>query len=98
MNRDQNAASPFSALSYQEHQDRWLEWRSRQMDFQEGGLSEDRQKKPADTEMPPVHLPNFQDSAPVRHQNLDAVLSRHARAEKRLSAFRTTGSDAAPAP
>lgn len=98
MSPDQNNASPFAALSYQEQQDRWLEWRSRQMDFREESLPEETQKKPADTEMPPVRLPNFQESAPVRHQNLDAVLSRHARAEKRLSAFQATGSGSGSAP
>ena len=98
MSRDQNNFSPFAALSYQEQQDRWLEWRSRQLDFREAGVAEEAQKKPEDTEVPPVHLPHLQESAPVRHQNLDAVLSRHARAEKRLGAFRVTEAAAGAAP
>ena len=34
MDQEKASASPFSALTYQEQQDRWLEWRSRQLDYQ----------------------------------------------------------------
>lgn len=82
-------ASPFAALSYQEQQDRWLEWRSRQLEFQEGNVVESKtdQKKSAEPFVPPVQLPHFQQAAPTRHQNLDQVLSRISQAEKRLGAF-----------
>ena len=33
MSQETCSASPFSALSYQEQQARWLEWRSRQLDY-----------------------------------------------------------------
>ena len=38
MNQDRaGAVSPFSALTYQEQQTRWMEWRSRQLDYQPSG-------------------------------------------------------------
>lgn len=78
-------SSSFSQLSYQQQQDRWLEWRSRQLNYQEGAVSEsppDNQNPAAS--VPPVALPQ---AAPSHHQHLDQVLQRHAQAAKRLSAF-----------
>ncbi|MBQ9262763.1 MAG: hypothetical protein IJ189_00965 [Clostridia bacterium] len=84
----QAAPSPFAALSYQDQQDRWLEWRSRQLEFQEGAVIEapNAYEKPA-AEVPPVTLPHFQQAAPTHHKNLDQVLARHANAAKHLTAF-----------
>ena len=46
MNQDQpTAQSPFSALSYQEQQNRWLEWRSRQLDYRPAGPSADSREE-----------------------------------------------------
>ena len=83
-------ASPFSALSYQEQQDRWLEWRSRQLDFRKGPVEMDAKKEPTSTKMPPVVLPHAQPAAPTRHQNLDQVLSRHSQAVRKAGPFQTT--------
>lgn len=89
MKEDQHA-SPFSALTYKEQQDRWLEWRSRQLDFREGTVKEEAKETPAGTDAPPVKLPNFQLAAPTRHRNLDEVLSRHAKALRQAGHFETT--------
>ena len=38
MNQDKaEKQSPFAALTWQEQQDRWLAWRSRQLDYQPAG-------------------------------------------------------------
>ena len=78
-------SSSFSQLSYQEQQDRWLEWRSQQLRYQEGKVEEaaPENKNPAAT-VPPVVFPQ---AAPSHHQHLDQILQRHAQAAKRLSAF-----------
>lgn len=88
--KEETHASPFAALSYQEQQDRWLEWRSRQLDFREGPVEEDEKKEPAVTSVPPVVLPHVQPAAPTRHQNLDQVLSRHSQAVRKAGPFQTT--------
>ncbi|MBR4359550.1 MAG: hypothetical protein IKP32_02920 [Clostridia bacterium] len=79
--------SPFSALSYQEQQDRWLEWRSRQLDYQPA----DRNPSEADPFPPtasmPLRMPNMALAAPTRHRELDQVISRHAQALRKAGAF-----------
>ena len=97
-----SSPSPFSALSYQEQQDRWLEWRSRQLDYrpvtpegsEEAVPSEDDTKKGTAystvPDLPPLRMPNMAIAAPVRHRELDQVLSRHAQAAKRAGAFQPT--------
>ena len=89
MKEDQRL-SPFSALSYKEQQDRWLEWRSRQLDFREGDVADETKKAPAGMEAPPVKLPNFQLAAPARHRNLDDVLHRHEMAVRQAGRFEAT--------
>ena len=97
-----SAASPFSALTYQEQQDRWLEWRSRQLDYRpaNAGMSREssaadpaaNQKRTADSavpELPQVRLTNMALNAPRGRKELDQVLSRHARAARRAGAFQT---------
>lgn len=90
--REEKPSVPFSELSYQEQQDRWLEWRSRQLAFREGSVSEENAayKEPAAAKAAPVKLPNYSQSAPTRHQNLDQVLSRMVQAEKRAGTFQAT--------
>lgn len=85
----EKSASPFSEMTYQEQQDKWLEWRSRQLAFREGNVVEENRSKktPAEASVPPVQLPRFQQAAPTRHQNLDQVLSRMEKARKKLGAF-----------
>ena len=78
-------ASPFSALSYQEQQDRWLEWRSRQLDYRP---ADEGDASPSPAPAQPLRLPNTPISAPTRHRELDQVISRHAQAVKRAGTFR----------
>ena len=91
MEKDKNDASPFAALTYQEQQDRWLEWRSRQLAYE-----------PVEAEKPAAPAPLSSDAeeerapfapavvgrpAPSRHRELDEVLKRHAQAQKRAAHF-----------
>lgn len=90
-----SAASPFSALTYQEQQDRWLEWRSRQLDYQPAAARRPPEPSAAPKEegLPRMRLPNMRIAAPVRHRELDEVLSRHRKALRQAGAFQTTAID-----
>ena len=89
-----SAASPFSALTYQEQQDRWLEWRSRQLDYRPVAAEQPRETEaPKDGGAPRMRLPNMRIAAPVRHRELDEVLSRHRQALRRAGAFQATAID-----
>lgn len=90
-----SAASPFSALTYQEQQDRWLEWRSRQLDYQPAGARQvpAPTEKPKEEGLPRMRMPNMRIAAPVRHRELDEVLSRHRQAMRQAGAFQTTAID-----
>ena len=90
-----NAVSPFSALTYQEQQDRWLEWRSRQLDYQPAADRRPTETVPANKnrEVPRMLLPNMRIASPVRHRELDGVISRHRQAMQRAGTFQTTAID-----
>ena len=81
-----SGASPFSALTYQEQQDRWLEWRSRQLDYRPAA-------EPPSAGAPRMRLPNMRISSPVRRRELDEVISRHRQALRQAGAFQTTSID-----
>ena len=97
--------SPFSAKSYQEQQDQWLAWRSRQLNYQPAGSGQAAEEKPRasvqrpDAQgdlaggMPRLRLPNMRIAAPTRHQELDQVISRHRNALKQAGAFQTAPID-----
>lgn len=82
-------ASPFAALTFQEQQDRWRAWRSRQLEFKkaadETSLPPEREEEPAqgfrEKPLPP---------SPVRHGQLDRVLNRHQMALKKAGKFTIT--------
>ena len=99
MNQEKQAPqSPFSTMTYQEQQDKWLEWRSRQLDYQpaspEGEKpSEKPRPAPAPRALPPLRMPNMRIAAPVRRQELDQVLARHKQALKQAGPFQTTAID-----
>ena len=105
MNREKTELqSPFAALTWQEQQDRWLAWRSRQLDYQpaQTDSSADTARTPmaypeaqrGQTEaLPRMRLPNMRIAAPIRHQELDQVISRHRQALKKASAFQTAPID-----
>ena len=90
-----SAASPFSALTYQEQQDRWLEWRSRQLDYQPANGRQTPKQPAAQREeaLPRMRLPNMRIASPVQHRELDEVLSRHRQALRQAGAFQTTAID-----
>ena len=91
-----SAASPFSALTYQEQQDRWLEWRSRQLDYQPANGKQNPETRPIPSRedgLPRMRLPNMRIAAPVRHRELDEVISRHRKALRQAGAFQTTAID-----
>ena len=94
MNQDQSSnQSPFSALSYQEQQDRWLEWRSRQLDYRPAEPQKSiphEMDKPTPIPQPRLREPNMRIDAPTRHRELDQVLSRHRQAMKQAGTFQTT--------
>ena len=89
MNPEKNE-SPFAALSFEEQQRRWMEWRSRQLDYRPAQA----QAADAPRENPPprsgLRLPNMPIAAPTRHSELDQVLSRHRQAAKRAGAYQPT--------
>lgn len=80
--------SPFSALTYQEQQDRWLEWRSRQLDYRAADQPDDTPQEHPFAE-PLLRVPNMPIAAPTRHRELDQVLARHARAVRQAGSFRS---------
>lgn len=103
MAREKQESSPFAALSFQEQQDRWLEWRSRQLDYQstecekENEYSLEKGKKEAAPpafsqlrEPPPIQLPYIRNPAPTRHHELDKLWHRHSQAAKMAGKFQHT--------
>ncbi len=101
MTPDPRDQSPFAALSFSQQQDRWREWRSRQLDYQETPL-EPLSPRPAQEKRasapPTLTLPFLRQPAPTRHQELDQVLARHALAARRAGAFQpvTSKNDESP--
>lgn len=90
-----SGTSPFSALTYQEQQDRWLEWRSRQLDYRPaaGKRTLETAAEPPSAGAPRMRLPNMRISSPVRRRELDEVISRHRQALRQAGAFQTTSID-----
>ncbi len=100
-----SAASPFSALTYQEQQDRWLEWRSRQLDYRPAASGQSRENAAPENgnqkgtahetvpELPPPRIPGMAMAAPAGHRELSQVLSRHSQAARRAGAYQTTSLD-----
>jgi len=84
----EKSESPFAALSYEEQQRRWMEWRSRQLDYRPA--EEAPPAPPSRGAQGALRLPNMPLSAPTRHAELDQVLSRHRQAMKRAGAFQST--------
>ena len=80
--------SPFAALSYQEQQDKWLEWRSRQLEYRPA--EEITPEEQNEEHLPPMRLPNMRMAEPTRHGELDKVLLRHQQAYKKAGKFQST--------
>lgn len=88
MKPDKREISPFAALSYQEQQDKWREWRSRELDYRQVTLPERETAKEKEAGSMPSSLPV--KPAPTRHRELDRVLSRHLSAVKKAGAYQFT--------
>ena len=85
MNQEKNE-SPFAALSWEEQQRRWMEWRSRQLDYRPAQEETIAPKPPEKG----LRAPNLPMSSPSRHRELDQVLSRHRKALRRAGEFHPT--------
>ena len=77
--------SPFAAMSYQEQQDRWMEWRSRQLEYH--AAEEMKQDSAEEKALPPLKMPNMRMAEPTRHRELDKVLTRHQQAFRNAGQF-----------
>jgi len=84
----QSSSSPFSALTYQEQQDRWLEWRSRQLNYQPA--EETPVPRPVSYEKPVPPAAPVRPAPPLRRRELDQVLSKHKNALRQAGQFQTT--------
>ncbi|MBR6185816.1 MAG: hypothetical protein IKQ41_06085 [Clostridia bacterium] len=88
------SASPFSALTYQEQQDRWMEWRSRQLHYKPFREEEAPAPKQADTpEKPRLRTPNMPIALPYQRRELNQVFSRHQKAVRQAGAFQAAAID-----
>lgn len=94
MKQENGGNSPFSALSYKEQQDRWMEWRSQQLDFREAAPVQQpprEMRRDEKNDPPPVRLPMMQEAAARnRRRELDQVLARHDMARKQAGVFLPT--------
>ena len=77
--------SPFAAMSYQEQQDKWMEWRSRQLEYH--AAEELKKEHPDEKELPPLKMPNMPMAERTHHRELDKVLMRHQQAFRRAGEF-----------
>ncbi|MCR4886202.1 MAG: hypothetical protein K5919_04735 [Clostridiales bacterium] len=66
MNQEKNE-SPFAALSWEEQQRRWMEWRSRQLDYRPAEETQPAPKAPGGG----LRAPNLPLSPPPRRRELD---------------------------
>lgn len=85
MNQEKNE-SPFAALSWEEQQRRWMEWRSRQLDYRPAEETQPAPKAPGGG----LRAPNLPLSPPPRRRELDQVLARHRQALRRAGEFHAT--------
>lgn len=94
MKQENGGNSPFSALSYKEQQDRWMEWRSQQLDFRNAAPVQQQSREARRDEKndpPPVRLPMMHEIvAQNRRRELDQVLARHDMARKQAGVFLPT--------
>ena len=88
---DQKSASPFAALTFAEQQDRWREWRSRELKYASA------------EELPPVELPAPPEKPapaptarinppfiPARHAQLNSLAAKHKQALSRAAVWQAT--------
>lgn len=83
---EEKKAGAFSALSFQEQQEKWLSWRSQHLAFEPADMEP---PKPQVAANEPVSkpLPQPITYAPPRHGALDRLYQRHASAKRQTGAF-----------
>ena len=76
-------SSPFSALTFEEQQHRWLMWRSQQLEYKQAPIEEKMPTSP----LPPIPIPDLRlQDRPMqpqnRHAQLDRVYLKHKQASQ----------------
>ena len=95
--KNQKGTSPFSALTFEEQQQKWLLWRSQQLDYQEASMdtAPNIAQAPSPIQLPdPVMLPQEHPNT-YRHSQLDSIYSRHRQAFARTGVWQSTVREAA---
>ena len=100
MRQDKAASSsPFSALTYREQQNRWMEWRSRQLDYKPFEKEKEKEKEAAQArephpeKLPRLRQPNMPIAAPYQRMELNQVLARHQKALRQAGSFQRVTAD-----
>lgn len=88
MKTEKQDVSPFAALSFSQQQDRWREWRSRQLEYKKAAEENPLPREETDA-LPENHM-LAAPAAPTRHHELDKVLARHKTALRHTGQFMTT--------
>ena len=82
---EEKKMTAFSALSFQEQQDKWLSWRSQRLNFEPAP-----EQPEAPPECPTPQAPTPSTYLRPHHQSLDRLYQRHASACKKTGAFTST--------
>ena len=89
MKTEKQDTSPFAALSFARQQDKWREWRSRQLEYKKAAEEKPLHEEDGTQETKEVFRP-ASPAAPTRHRELDRVLARHKTALRHTGQFHTT--------
>lgn len=95
--KNRNGTSPFSALTFEEQQQKWLLWRSQQLDYHAAAPdnAKEEPEKPLPLQLPkPIALP-LEHPNTYRHSQLDSIYSRHRQAFAHTGAWQSTVREAA---
>ena len=86
MTGEDKKMSAFSALSFQEQQEKWLSWRSQRLNYEPA--------EPLEAPCAQLPAPAARPALPIyslpRNQTLDHLYQRHASAKKKTGAFTST--------
>jgi len=97
MMKNQKGTSPFSALTFEEQQQKWLLWRSQQLNYQDYPMdpAPENANIPSPIQLPdPVMLPQEHPNT-YRHSQLDSIYSRHRQAFAHTGIWQSTVREAA---
>lgn len=93
--KEEKSASPFSALTFKEQQEKWMAWRSQHLIFEPAEIQEQpAEKEKTEPAVSPVQPSSYpaERAAPTRHGELDRLRARHQTATKNISAWHPTSS------